>query len=117
MTRIITGSCLVAMLLLSGCASSSGLYHWGSYQGLLYKMYIEPGEAPAERQIEILEAEIEVARSKGRPLPPGYRAHMGYLYYQLGKLDLAKQSFEAEKEAFPESARLMDRFITRLEGV
>lgn len=79
-------------------------------------MYIKPGEMPPERQVEILEADIEVARSKGRPLPPGYRAHLGYLYYQQGKLDLARQSFESEKEAFPESAVLMDRFINRLEG-
>jgi hypothetical protein len=117
MKGIVRGSCLVAMLLLSGCTSSSGLYYWGSYEDLLYKMYIEPGEAPPERQVEILEAELEIARSKGRPLPPGYRAHLGYLYYQMGKLDLAKQSFEAEREAFPESAMLMDRFIKRLEGV
>ena len=117
MKRVAAISALAVVLGVSGCTSSGGLYYWGSYEGLRYKMYIEPGEAPPERQVEILEAEIEIARSKGRPLPPGYRAHLGYLYYQLGKSDLAKQSFEAEKEAFPESAVLMDRFIKRLEGV
>ena len=38
MKRIVTGSFLIAMLVLSGCTSSSSLYHWGSYQGLLYKI-------------------------------------------------------------------------------
>lgn len=107
---------LVAAAFLSGCASSHSLYYWGGYEGQVYKMYIEPGEAPPERQVEIMEADIERARSKDQALPPGFRAHLGYLYFQQGNLDLARQSFEAEKEAFPESAVLMDRFIQRLEG-
>lgn len=107
---------LVGALLLTGCTSSRGLYYWGSYESQIYKMYNDPGEAPAERQVEVLEADIERARSKGQPLPPGYRAHLGYLYFQLGKYELARQSFEAEKAAFPESTVLMDRFIKKLGG-
>ncbi len=102
--------------LLSGCASSRGLYYWGSYESQIYKMYNEPGEAPPERQVELLEADLERARSKDQPLPPGFQAHLGMLYFQLGKLGQARQSFEAEKAAFPESTVLMNRFIKRLEG-
>lgn len=116
MIRTVTALGFAVAMMLSGCRSSSSLYYWGSYEGLVYQMYIEPGEAPPERQREVLEAEIEVARSQGKPLPPGYRAHLGYIYYQLGNLDLARQSFEAEREAFPESAVLMTRFIERMEG-
>jgi len=116
MKHIAAWAGLAFIAVLSGCASSNSLYYWGSYEGQVYKMYVEPGEAPVERQVEILEAEIEQARSKGRPLPPGYRAHLGYLYFQLGQYALARQSFEAEKAAFPESAVLMDRFIRKLEG-
>jgi len=116
MKRSVAFAGLVAASLLAGCSSSHSLYYWGSYQGQVYNMYNELGEAPPERQVEMLEADMERARSKGRPLPPGYRAHLGYLYYQLGKYDLAKQSFEAEKAAFPESTVLMDRFIKKLEG-
>lgn len=78
-------------------------------------MYCVPGETPPERQLERMEADIEIARSKGLPLPPGFRAHMGYLYFQTGNYDLAEQSFEAEKAAFPESAKLMDRFIEKMK--
>ncbi len=106
---------LAGILLLSGCASPS-LYYWGSYENQIYKMYNEPGEMPPERQVELMEADIERARSKDKPLPPGFEAHLGFLYFQLGKFDLAKQSFEAEKAAFPESSVLMDRFIKKLGG-
>lgn len=104
------------MLLAGGCASSRTMYYWGSYENDIYDMYVEPGEAPPEVQVEHLEADIEKARSSGKALSPGFQAHLGYLYYQLGKLDLARRSFESEKAAFPESAQLMDRFIARLEA-
>jgi len=103
-------------LLLSGCASNPQLYYWGGYEQQVYDMYIVPDKATPEQQVESMEADVERARSKGKPLPPGFQAHLGYLYYQLGKLDLARSSFESEKAAFPESAVLMDRFIKRLEG-
>ncbi|WP_051309310.1 DUF4810 domain-containing protein [Desulfogranum japonicum] len=109
--------CLLAAFLLSGCATGNrNLYHWGSYESQVYNTYCEPDEASASNQIEKMEADIEVARSKGLPLPPGFRAHLGYLYFMQGKYDLATQSFEAEKQAFPESAALMNRFITQIKG-
>ena len=107
---------LAAAFLVTGCASSKNLYYWGSYEGQVYNMYVEPGEAPPERQIEMMEADIERARSKGKPLPPGFRAHLGMLYYQTGRFELARQSFQAEKDTFPESTVLMNRFIKRMEG-
>jgi hypothetical protein len=47
-------------------------------------------------------------------VPPGYHAHLGYLYYQSGKADQALQSFETEKQLFPESTRFMDLLISRM---
>lgn len=104
---------LFTVALLTGCAPKT-MYHWGSYDALVYHMYVNPDEATAEVQLEALEADIEKARSKAKPLPPGFRAHMGYLYFQLGRYDEAKQAFEAEKIAFPESSHLMDRFLNKL---
>lgn len=77
-------------------------------------MYEAPDQGTAESQIEILELDIEKARSKNQPLAPGIRAHMGFLYFQLGQYEQARQAFEAEKVAFPESAKLMNRFIGKL---
>jgi hypothetical protein len=47
-------------------------------------------------------------------LPPGFHAHLGNLYYQMGKSDLALQEFQKEKAQFPESAVFMDRLIANL---
>ncbi len=107
---------LAAALALAGCTSQKPLYYWGSYEQNVYDMYIVPDKATAEKQVEDLEADFERARSAGRPVPPGFQAHLGHLYFQLGKLDLARRAFESEKAAFPESAVLMDRFIKKLEG-
>ena len=103
----------VVVALLAGCATPT-TYHWGEYEEQVYVMYEAPDQGTAESQIEVLELDIGKARSKNQPLAPGIRAHMGFLYFQLGQYEQARQAFEAEKVAFPESAKLMDRFIGKL---
>jgi hypothetical protein len=104
---------LVALSLLAGCASPS-LYSWGSYEAVVYATYAKPGAVPPERQIELLEQDYQKARSANKPVPPGFHAQLGYLYYQIGRLDQARQEFETEKANFPESAVFMDRLLARL---
>jgi hypothetical protein len=67
-----------------------------------------------EMQVEMLEADYQKARSENRPVPPGFHAHLGYLYFQLGKLDQAQQELETEKAQFPESAVFIDRLLANL---
>lgn len=100
-------------VVLSGCASGS-LYQWGSYEDQIYAMYREDSKVPFETQIENLEADYQKARASNKPVPPGYHAHLGYLYFSVGKKDQALQSFKTEKALFPESGQFMDRLITRL---
>lgn len=100
-------------VLLAGCATPT-TYHWGEYEEQVYVMYAAPDQGTSAAQLEVLELDIEKARSKNQPLAPGIRAHMGFLYFQVGRHDEARQAFEAEKVAFPESAQLMDRFISKL---
>ncbi|MBM4151952.1 MAG: DUF4810 domain-containing protein [Kiritimatiellaceae bacterium] len=108
------GLILLACLgLLTGCASRT-LYSWGSYESQLYAMYSTPDSATPELQILKLEEDIQKARAKDHKLPPGFYAHLGFLYYQQGQRDLAKRAFETEKAAFPESTVFMDRLIARL---
>jgi hypothetical protein len=64
---------------------------------------------PPERQIELLEQDYQQARSANQPVPPGFHAYLGYLYYAVGRADQARQEFETEKANFPESTVLMDR--------
>ena len=41
---------------------------------------------------------------------------MGYLLYQMGRIDEARAQFLAEKTAYPESAVFMDRLMGRVVG-
>jgi hypothetical protein len=77
-------------------------------------MYAAPGKVPPERQAELMEADFQNARSHNQAVPPGFHAHLGYLYFQLGKADAAREEFETEKAQFPESAVFMDRLLTTL---
>ncbi len=103
---------LLLLLGLGSCASHS-IYYWGHYQDLLYDQYQTPGKSTPEIQALKLEEDIEKARSQNKPLPPGFFAHLGYQYLQMGRTDDAKVSFESEKRQFPESAVLMDRFLKK----
>lgn len=104
---------MAAVALLSGCVAPTQ-YYWGQYENQVYLMYKAPDKATAEIQVIALEKDIEVARSEDKPLAPGFYAHLGFLYFQLGQLDKARRSFEMEKSTFPESTVLMDRFIGKL---
>ena len=104
---------LGVLACLGGCATPTA-YHWGEYEEQVYLMYAAPDQATAEVQVEVLESDFEKASSKGKPVAPGIRAHLGFLYFQLGRKTEARQAFEAEKLAFPESTQLMDRFIRKL---
>jgi len=44
-------------------------------------------------------------------LPPGFHAHLGYLYGEMGRNDLMQQQFVLEKELYPESATYIDFLI------
>jgi len=112
MTRLLL--LLLVLSLAAGCVRKPLMYEWGSYEDQIYAMYSDTGKAPVEKQVEDLERDYQVARSENKPVPPGYHAHLGYLYYQLGKADQALQSFETEKKLFPESARYMDFLVSRV---
>ncbi len=107
---------LLGTTIMTGCASKAGLYQWGSYEEQVYAMYSDTGKVPIEEQVINLEKDYQVARSTNQPVPPGYHAHLGYLYFQLGKTDQALQSFVTEKTLFPESTVYMNRLIKRIKS-
>jgi hypothetical protein len=77
-------------------------------------MYSVPDQAAAEIQIAQMEEDYEKARSLNKPVHPGFHAHLGYLYYQVGKVAQVEKEFIMEKKQIPESAVIMDLLITRL---
>lgn len=102
-----------ASVVLTGCQSPD-TYYWGHYENLVYVMYAKPDKVPPQEQAEVMEADLQKAIAANKPLPPGFHAHLGYVYFELGKLDLAQREFEAEKKQFPESAVFMDRMLAGL---
>lgn len=108
---------IIAISLLSALSScvSSNKYYWGEYENLIYAQYQEPGKATPDYQIEKMLADMHRAAGQHLPMPPGFYAHLGYQYLQTGKAVEARKYFSAEKRFYPESAVLMDRFISKLK--
>ena len=107
---------LIAAAGLVGCAQQpKPLYHWEAYQRQVYE-HLKGGSSGPEEQIRVLLAQAEKARSLGSALPPGFRAHLGMLYVQTGRIDGGRQHFEAEKSAFPESTDYMNFLLAKMNG-
>lgn len=102
-----------AVALLTGCAANQPkpLYQWDGYQPQVYEYF--KGQKNPEEQIGALEQALQKIRAKGNRPPPGFEAHLGMLYAGVGKEQQAVQAFEAEKEAFPESAAYMDFLLKK----
>ena len=104
--------CGLMSVSLIGCTSS--LYDWGSYEQSLYMMYTKTDKYVLEKDIGKLSAEIQKTLDKDKRVPPGKHAHLGYLFHLSGDTASATQHFQAEKNTFPESAKLMDRMLEPL---
>jgi hypothetical protein len=103
-------------LALSGCANKvASLYQWETFPRQQYDTLLRAGASPTE-QIQAMEAHVEKARGAGAALPPGFRAHLGMLHLNAGNADQARQLWQAEKAAFPESTPYMDRLLKRLDA-
>lgn len=103
----------VLALMAAGCQPAQK-YYWGSYEDLVYVSYAEPGKVSPEAQIKIMEGDLSYAVTNHKTLPPGFHAHLGYLYSKIGNKEAARSNFEAEKHQFPESTVLMDRLLSNL---
>jgi len=107
-------ACAVALLgALLGCAHKQTLYMWGAFPRQQYDVLLHEG-ASADQQMHAMELHANKAHSANAALPPGFRAHLGMLELSVGHADRAKDLFEQEKAAFPESAPYMDRFLAKL---
>ena len=116
MKNLFNCAALCAGLLLTACSTGThGLYQWGSYEDQVYAMYNSAAKTSPQEQLAKLEADGEKARAGNRTPPPGYYAHLGYLYFETGNPEQAMASFQNEKTLFPESRAYMDRLISRFK--
>ena len=99
---------LLPAVVLAGCATGpKPIYEWGSYQPALLEYTKEANAAEFEK--ELLET-IAKGEKKGT-VPPGVYAELGYLLMSNQRAGEAIGWFEKEKQAFPESAVLMNKMI------
>lgn len=111
-----TASAALAPLALLGCVQApKQLYMWEAFPRQQYEVLLRAGVSP-ESQIQALEAHAEKARAANGALPPGFRAHLGMLHLATGNAATARQMWQAEKVAFPESGAYMDTLLNRLDG-
>lgn len=105
----------LALVMLLGCAQppTKQLYMWGNFPRQQYATLLADGTSP-NQQIQEMKVHAQQARAASGELPPGFRAHLGMLQLSTGNMDAARQLWQAEKVAFPESAPYMDSLIKRL---
>ena len=101
-----------AAVIFCGCGGGSRdrIYYWdGSYTDSTYQYLKQEGDVG--EQIEALEKSIQKAYEKGRKVPPGLYSHLGLLYLSAGNGVRARENFEKEAQAFPESKPFLT-FVT-----
>ena len=101
-----------AAVIFCGCGGGSRdrIYYWdGSYTDSTYQYLKQEGDVG--EQIEALEKSIQKAYEKGRKVPPGLYSHLGLLYLGAGNGVRARENFEKEAQAFPESKPFLT-FVT-----
>lgn len=106
-------SSLFPLIFLIGCATPT-MYSWGSYEDLVYASYAAPGNVTPETQILRMEQDYQKARADNRRVPPGWHAHLGYLYYQTGKVDESVRELQTEKSEYPESKVFVDTLLANI---
>lgn len=107
---------LAVVLALTGCAQPpKPLYLWEAFAKQQYETLLREGADP-NAQIQTMQAHAEKARAGNAVLPPGFRMHLGLLQLSTGNPGSARESWLAEKLAFPESTPYVDSLLKRLEG-
>lgn len=105
-----------SIAMLAGCANRpASMYMWGSFPRQQYEALLRESASP-EAQVQALQAQAEKARAAGAALPPGFRAHLGMLQLAIGNVDGAREAWNAEKLAFPESSPYIDQLLKRLDA-
>ena len=103
---------VISMVALSGCATKPrNMYSWGTYETQVYSHF--KGTGSPEQQIAALEKTLPTS-TQNVSVPPGYHAHLGLLYGEVGRVDDMKVELETEKMLFPESAPFMDFMLNKM---
>lgn len=115
MKNIVLTLTALASASLVGCASApKSLYSWGEYPQQTYLSLSMPEKALPQEQIATLEKNVEQAKAKNLAVPPGMYAHLGLLNLTNSNGPRALEYFELERQVYPESSILMERFLNKM---
>jgi hypothetical protein len=98
---------VVTVAALSGCQTTKPLYHYGSYQDIVYT-HFKNEDSSVTQEIDVLEKTIAKSAAKNLQVGPGLNAHLGYLYIESGQMDKGVAYLRQEKALYPESAQFID---------
>lgn len=99
-----------------GCSTPpSDRYYWGSYEACVGGACLDPRPELLQEGIRRLSHDVEKARARGLPVPPGEHAFLGYLHALSGDPAAAAIEYAAEEELYPESHGFVDRLLERGE--
>ena len=103
------------ILLSAGCAGPSRpSFRWPVYEDGIVRLGEGGGQADPAEEARILSEEVERASGEGAVVPPGVRAHLGWLYLRSGNGAGARQMLAAEREAYPESGVFVDWLLAKV---
>lgn len=102
----------LAVLALGGCVAQP-IYQWGGYESKLYAGYKD--QTKMEELKTGLETHIAAMDTSRQKVAPGLFAELGTLYLQSGDSDKARALYTRERDAWPESASLMNAMIQNLD--
>lgn len=104
-------SLIFLVLFATSCVSNKDQYHWGSYQKDMHGYY--KNEAELEAIVKNLDEIMLKANKLNKQVPPAIYAEYGYLMLEQQNYDKAISYFEKEKDAWPQSSKLMKMMIKR----
>ncbi|MBP7567700.1 MAG: DUF4810 domain-containing protein [Burkholderiaceae bacterium] len=107
---------VIALALSAGCSGTphKTLYAWEGYPTTLYQHLRSPS-ADAQAQIAAMELDLQKMLAADGAPPPGFRAHLGYLYFAAGADEKAIANLQAEQQAFPEFAPYMKFMMSQYQ--
>lgn len=110
--------CLSIATLMSACATSTSnkpLYHWdNTYSKSVYNHLNKNSDA--NKEIAQMEKAAQKAYEKQQKVPPGFYAHLGLLYNDIGNTEKMQENFKKEVELYEESKTYIE-FLLKNKSV
>ena len=105
-------------LTLTATACTPRQFYWGTYEDTLYTREQQAGATGENEAATTLAAIIDEASAAGDlKVAPGIHADYGYLLFKQGKPDEAIAQLQQEATLYPESKVLMEKMVSRIQGL